>query len=235
MSGLLAGISNYTALDLEVHRNAAQDLQNLLEIKALIRSRREFSPVNQEGESSFPAPARAVWEGLETTSDPDLASSIAEELTNGLGPRIQFIAPWTDERAVPKSSIDWLMSHSVMEHVDQLESTYAAIAGWLKPGGIATHLIDFQSHGLARHWNGHWALDEATWTVLRGRRPYLINRRWRGNHVEIMKHNGFEILEELHFHRDDGLPLGRLADQFADMSEEDATIAMSFVVARKRG
>jgi hypothetical protein len=71
------------------------------------------------------------------------------------------------------------------ERVDALSDAYEVMVTWLKPGGYALHLVDFSSHHVTE-WNGHWALDELMWFILRDGRPYSPNRhsevgfiRWR--------------------------------------------------------
>ena len=50
---------------------------------------------------------------------------------------------------VKSGSVDMILSQAVMEHVEHLEQTYEAMRHWLKPGGLASHAIDFKSHGTA--------------------------------------------------------------------------------------
>lgn len=47
-----------------------------------------------------------------------------------------------------KSEIDVIVSRAVLEHVNDLNSTFGDMYAALKPGGIAIHLVDLKSHGL---------------------------------------------------------------------------------------
>src|SRR4029453_17620145 len=73
------------------------------------------------------------------------------------GQCISYHAPWTSLDDVSRETLDLIFSQAVMEHVDALQETYAAMSAWLKPGGYASHVIDFGSHGRSPFWNGHWA------------------------------------------------------------------------------
>lgn len=237
LAALLGGIDRYIALDLQDHRDTERDLAILHDLVGLFRERAPFAETTEAGHIFFPPAAPpSVWENLAPTLERTLHSASIESIEAALlsgDEHLTFVAPWTDVNVLPPGSADWLMTHSVMEHVDELDATYAAFARWLKPGGFATHLIDFQSHGLASDWNGHWAVSSPTWALMRGRRPYLINRMWRSQHVELMRRNGFEVLTELRHVKADGLSASELRKPFADMPSGDETVAMSFFVTRK--
>ena len=142
---------------------------------------------------------------------------------------------WTEAAILRPHSVDWVFSQSVLEHIDDLDTTYRALALWLTPGGHMSHLIDFSSHSLTREWNGHWALGDVTWRALRGRRPYLLNREPYAAHLRRAAANGFVTVLERRNKRFDGLIPEQFAPPFRDMSEEDARTAMAFLVSRKDG
>ena len=83
--------------------------------------------------------------------------------------------------------MDWIYSHSVMEHVDDVEGAYAAMHRWLRPGGFVSHQIDLRSHELFPEWNGHWGVPRWKWRVIRGRRVYLINRLPASAHARAIR------------------------------------------------
>lgn len=62
----------------------------------------------------------------------------AEYLTNGI----------SSLRQIPTESIDFVWSHSVLEHVrkNELEAVLHEIKRILKPGSLSSHNIDFQDH-----------------------------------------------------------------------------------------
>ena len=237
-SALLSGVERYVGLDLQVHRSSAHDARMLEEVRDVLLNRSRLTDLTEQGVLFFPRiDSDLFWREVDSAASIALASDriddLRAELAGGFGPRIRYVAPWSNSGALPAGSIDWLMSHSVMEHVDDLAETYRSIYRWLKPGGLATHLIDFQSHFLTKHWNGHWTVRPGTWAMVRGRRPYLINRAWREKHLSLMREIGFEILEEVTHARDDGLPRRTFLPPFSGMPPGDGEAAMTFVVARK--
>jgi SAM-dependent methyltransferase len=148
------------------------------------------------------------------------------------GVEIHYAAPWTDSAVLRSESVDLVFSHAVLEHVEDVDATYDALFRWLKPGGAMSHQIDFRSHSLTRDWYGHWTVSPWKWRLVRGRRPYLINRLPASAHIDAMRRRGFEILEEL--------PLlarpparNELAAEFRDLSDSDLRTSGLFVIARK--
>jgi len=94
-----------------------------------------------------------------------------------------------------------------------------------------SHTIDYRSHGYARSWNGHWAIPMSLWKIVRGRRPYLINRLPHSAHISAMKELGFDIIRDINIH---SAPIARkdLRAPFRAISDEDLTISGSFIQAR---
>src|SRR6185436_623875 len=70
---------------------------------------------------------------------------------------LQYMAPWVTADFPYRDGVDLILSQAVMEHVENLPGAYKAMYGWLRPGGFASHQIDFRSHELFSKWDGHWA------------------------------------------------------------------------------
>jgi len=70
--------------------------------------------------------------------DDILESSNARYLTDGL----------SSLRTIPSDSVDFIWSHSVLEHVrkDELVSVLGELQRILKPGGLSSHNVDYQDH-----------------------------------------------------------------------------------------
>ena len=104
------------------------------------------------------------------------------------------------------------------------------MAQWLKPGGYASHLIDFSSHRMTDEWNGHWAINDGIWHLMRGKRPYLINRCSYAEHLKIAAAHGLTPITEMRNKRFDGLIPEDFAPRFRKVSDEDARSMMVFVI-----
>jgi hypothetical protein len=129
---------------------------------------------------------------------------------------------------------DWLASHAVLEHVDDLAGLYRFLEASLKPNGVMTHLIDFSAHRLTGDWNGHWATSDVQWKLLRGRRLYLINRQPLNTHLDLLERHGMLVVGKCLHQRVDGLLAGAFQPAFSGMSSADARTHMAFLVCQAR-
>jgi hypothetical protein len=239
LAALLAGADRYVALDVVPHAAPQDDLRIFEALVELFQRRR---PIPTKGRHSclfppadghdIPAEITAV---LDKTLDRSRLERIAQAIIQRQRGIIDVAVPWTEMHLDDLEQVNWIFSHSVLEHVDDLELTYSSFARWLRPQGLMTHMVDFDSHNLTHEWNGHWAVSDLTWSVLRGRRAYLINRAPRSCHIEFLSRNGFDLLQEVCERRSDGLLPADFDDRFKTMPEEDARIRMSFLIARLSG
>jgi hypothetical protein len=131
--------------------------------------------------------------------------------------------------------IDIIISESVLEHVDDLDSAYRAFARWLSPGGAMAHLIDYSSHNLSRHWNGHWQCSPMIWSLTRGKRIFLINRVPHQGHLNLLQAHGFDVVHCDKLRRVDGLTTDEFSPEFRGMGFTDATTCLAAVVCRRQG
>lgn len=132
--------------------------------------------------------------------DPVLYENIKREILkiaeNYSSKRIKYYAPWKEDNFKLKESIDFIFSHSVLEHVVDPHLAYKKMFFILKEGGLMSHKIDHSSHKLTKSWNGHYSLNKFSWKLLKGAKPYLINRLTPSDHKKLILSCGFEILYE---------------------------------------
>ncbi|ROH93399.1 methyltransferase domain-containing protein [Stagnimonas aquatica] len=243
LAALLSGARQYIAVDVVSHASAIHNLAVFDELVRLF-SERAAIPDGQE----FPL----IKPDLDDYAFPEeildqqcLARSLAAERLAairasllGEGPEVgeplvRYVDPNTAEALIEANSVDWVFSQAVLEHVDDLIGTYGACHAWLKPGAITSHDVDFKSHGTSRVWNGHWAYPDLVWRLLRGRRPYLLNREPCAVHLQGMADAGFEILSVERVRKPSQLRRAQLARRFRSIGDDDLTTASAFVVARK--
>ncbi|WP_309630378.1 methyltransferase domain-containing protein [Brevundimonas sp.] len=172
---------------------------------------------------------RSLTEGDGASFD-RLRDAVAAARDAGPAAPLKYVAPWSDRTICALDSLDLIFSHSVLEHVSDPAATYAACFSWLKAGGIMSHKIDHSSHALTRSWNGHYEIPDVLWTLIYGRRPYLLNR-WRpARHLSAFRAAGFEILASSRFVIGDGLDTEVTLDAWPD---DDRLVRTSTIIARK--
>ncbi len=158
--------------------------------------------------------------------------SIRDSITK-TGGRITYKAPWHEVDVIEKHTVDMIYSQAVLEHVDDLSNAYRAMALWLKPGGYVSHEIDFKSHKLAATWDGHWACSDFVWRLVRGNRPYLLNRAPLSEHLAMLELRGFKTRCRDIYRSEPSVAAEKLAPRFRGMSEDDRTSASAFIQASR--
>ena len=232
LAALLSGAEHYYGLDAlplaNLRRNAGvlEELVELFSARAAIPGDDEFPGVKPKLRSyDFPGALLAF---------PNEANieRIKRSIENPFNPdsMIRYVAPWWDPGVIERGVVDMIFSQAVLEHVDNLESAYAAMRVWLAPRGWLSHQIDFRSHGTAAEWNGHWTYRDLTWRLLRGRREFLINREPHSTHLRLLKEAGFTVACDLTVNAP-AIDRQKLAPRFASMSDADLTVAGAFIQA----
>jgi SAM-dependent methyltransferase len=240
LAAVLCGVERYTALDVKAHADSETNRQIVEELIALFRAR---APLPDDAEFPMMQPKLARYEFPRAILDERrLAGSLAESRLDEIraaiaGKRssigISYVAPWHDPSIVQEDSVDFLFSQAVLEHVDDLNAAYAAMQRCVKPRGIMSHSIDFSSHDVTRAWNGHWALGDTAWRLIRGDRPYLINRQPLSRHLNLLEQYGFDVVN-VESRREAVSTSFRPARRFRSMSDDDVRTRGAFVVARAR-
>jgi hypothetical protein len=246
LAALLSGADKYLAFDVVRWANRKENLAVFEQLVSLFSSR---SSIPSDGEWPKCRPSLDSWEfphGILTEERmnralaTDRVAAIRHCLQDEtLGSEkahhemIRYCVPWSDPNVIEASSVDWILSQACLEHVDDLPGAYSAMSEWLRPGGVASHQIDYSSHGTARKRNGHWAYSDATWRLLRGRAKYLINRQPHSAHLKHLGASGLEIVNVQRQIRDGGIERARLAQQWKDLSEEDLETSGALIQVRR--
>jgi hypothetical protein len=224
LAALLSGATQYIGLDI-VPFSAKADLETIFEELVQLYSQRE--PIPDQDEFPRVRPRLDSYEFPDSLVDwanfPDRVENVRLELQAGVGTGhlVDYRAPWTSSTEIAPASLDLIFSQAVLEHVDDLAETYTAMSVWLKPGGYASHIIDFTAHGLSPFWNGHWAYSDRQWQWVRGRREYLLNRQPVSVHLACASRAGFEIIHVHKDYGDSGLDPYALSKHFQVLDGED--------------
>ena len=245
LAALLSGANRYYAMDVIRHSNTGRNLAILDELVELFNGREEI-PDNTEFPKAKPIlesyefPHNVLTEDILTRSlHPQRIESIrgailASESNGTQNSRIIYSVPWHDANEVRGGIVDMVYSQACMEHVDDLQFTYQTLYQWLKPGGYMSHEIDFSSHGRAQEWNGHWGYSDLEWRLIRGARPYLLNRKPLTAHIYQIQQAGFKLVLEKRDRKALGIGRKDLAPRFADISDQDISTSSAFLQAIKR-
>ena len=236
LAALLSGAARYVGLDIVAY-SAKVDLEKMLDDLLLLYSRKEQVPDNVEFPRVRPKIDSYEFPGhlIDWTNFSTKAEAIRNHVKNGLNSSslLGYRVPWTSLPHIDEASLDLIFSQAVLEHVDNLEETYRAMFAWLKPGGYASHVIDFKAHGRSPFWNGHWAYSDWQWKLVRGKREFLLNRMPLSTHLILAKKVGFELLQSGLDQAPSGLKAPALAPRFQKMDAADAQTSGVFLILQK--
>jgi hypothetical protein len=242
LAALFSGCSEVHALDVvkywdnDRNLHIFDELVELFRMKATLPDDTEYPLVRpQLNDYSFPSDILSDEHLAQSLAMPRL-EAIRKDLSNINNPGntyIRYNIPWYDPAIIQSESMDFIYSQAVLEHVEDLENTYKSMEKWLKPGGLMSHSIDFESHGTSKEWNGHWTYSDLEWKIIRGGKTFLINRQPLSTHRKLTTDQGFKILIEIPVQKDNHLKRDALAKKFASLSEEDINCSGAYMLARK--
>jgi hypothetical protein len=241
IAALLSGCERYLAFDVIPHAYAERNLKIFDELVTLFQLRADI-PANDEfpevkpvlGSYEFPKQIltdERLNHALNEYRLDQIRKSIVD--TDGEGSLITYKVPWYDVNVIQSDSVDMIYSQAVLEHVNDLPNTYGAMRAWLEPGGYVSNQVDFRCHGTAEEWNGHWMYSDLTWTIIKGRRPYLLNREPHSRHIRLLEKHNFRIVCDKTVKSASSLPKETLARRFRSMSDDDLTTSGAFIQAVK--
>lgn len=237
IAALLSGAERYVVVDWVPYTSVAGNLDVFEELLALFESR---API--PGDDEFPAvrpklpsyafPTDLIETPLRQASVQRIRHALAHPEAEGAC--ISYFAPYDEKKVTIESGADFVFSQAVMEHVDDPGSLYQEIHRWLRPGGITSHVVDYRCHGTSSKWNGHWAYTDAAWRLIRGGRPYLLNRMPHSGHQRLLAASGFDIATAAQTKTDSTILRTELAPAFRDLSDDDLTTSGALFQAAKR-
>ena len=243
LAAVLSGADHYFALDIIAHANVNSNLAVFDELVALFRAR---SDRPTKGWPDFDVHLRGKLFPHHILTPERLERSLAPQRVDAIRHRIQdsamntpdlslqYMVPWNDPSVVRSDSVDLILSHSCLEHVDDLDVTYDSMALWLRPGGFMSHQIDFTDHGLAQHWNGYRTCPEWAWRLARGKSYFLINREPHSGHLARLRNAGMEVVCDMSLARPhESVDRARLARRWATLDDADLYCSSAFIQARK--
>jgi hypothetical protein len=242
LAALISGAEKYYALDVVEFANIQRNLA-IFEELVLMFKRQEDIP----GEDEFPNVKPKIddygfphdiltHDRLKVALDDSRLELIRKSIKseNGKDSKIEYIVPWYNSCILKKESVDMIYSQAVLEHVDDLINTYRTLSSWLKPKGFMSHQIDFKCHGTAKEWNGHWKYSDFAWKIIRGKRPYLLNREPHSTHIRLLKEAGFDITCDIKVMSRSKIDKRSLAKRFQKLLEDDLTTSGAFILASKK-
>jgi hypothetical protein len=240
LAALLSGVERYHAFDIVRYSNSESNLTIFDDLVQLFQKRAGRPSLGWPDydrfldDKLFPSDI-LTDQHLEGMLSPERIERIRRSIIDpdARDSMITYVVPWSSEGMVGHGTVDAVISHAVLEHIEDLDTTYRALAQWLGPGGMMSHQAGLDSHGITPEWNGYWAIPEPLWKVIMGRRPYLLNRQPCSVHLHLLQEQGFEIVHLMKKHRKDGIDRSKLARKWRGLSDDDLTCSNVYLIAKK--
>jgi len=242
LAALISGVDKYYALDVVKYADLSTNLKIFDELVPLfencenIPAENEFPNLKPSLEDyGFPysiIPKERMFELLNSKRLDAIRRSLenVEDETS----IIKYRVPWDSSVDIAKESIDMIFSQAVLEHVDNLSTIYTCMYDWLKNNGIVSHQIDLKCHDTADEWNGHWIYSDLMWKIIRGNRPYLINREPFSTHKKMVEESKFHIVCEQKTYSKNNISTQKISNRFKHITDDDFTISDVFIQAMKK-
>lgn len=241
LAALLSGAQKYFAFDVVEHASLEGNLDVLEQLVALFKKKidipddKEFPRIKPYLEDySFPYDI-LTDDRLEQALEENRIEQLRNSIRNPRSEKsmIDYRASWYDKSAIQKNTVDIIFSQAVLEHVDDLDHTYESMYLWMKDDGFMSHQIDFKCHGTAKQWNGHWTYSDVMWKLIKGKRPYLLNREPLSTHLEMLGKKKLKVVFKKPILSTSGIGRDQLARRFRHFSDEDLTTSGVFIQAHK--
>jgi hypothetical protein len=240
LAALLSGACEYHALDQTLTASRPRDLEVFDEIVGLFRRRERIPdesefPMVRPTPRSFEFPRQLLSDGLQrSTLDQNRLESIRACLRGaGTSGMITWATSHVGSRLVGAGTVDVILSQAVLEYVEELAAAYQVMFTWLRSGGFISHTIDLSSHGMTKTWDGHWSYSQLAWKLVKGRRPYFLNRQPHSIHIKLLKQAGFTLVCDVRRDVEPATSRDHLARPFTNLSTEDQRTRGVFVQAVK--
>lgn len=241
LAGLLGGAQRYYAVDVAARSEREKQLEVFDELVGLFTQRADI-PGDDElprmrpclDDYGFPSdllPEDRLARSLEPGRVAHLRSILAGEArADDGGPEIHQVS-MQDAAAIEPETVDLVFSQASLENLGDLDAAHATMAAWLKPGGVASHVIGFGCQKMLPEWNGHWACSALAWRLITGRRPVTINREPLSAHVRLLEQHGCRVVDIQRLRERGGIERRRLARRFRHLSDDDLSTRVAHIVA----
>lgn len=244
---ILSGSARYIGLDVIRHVSHRSGMTVFRELKGLFDAREPIPgphafPMVRPTLSDYGFPA-SVPEIVSQERRADSREALLREDLDAIasggdgGEALRYVVPWTSHSVAP-GTVDLVFSQAALQeipHRDEarspLRNTIEATSRWLKPGGVASHQIDFGFYGM-QPWNVHWTWHDWTWKLLRGRRDNFVNREPLSTYVSLMQENGLSIVAIVP-DEGEGVPDTQLSPRYRVLPENERRTRSAHLIVRK--
>ena len=234
LMALLLGSDKYYAFDIIKTTNSLKNMKVLDRLILMLKNQEdipnqiEFPLISPELDNyKFPIEIYDK-EYLDQCLNENRINKIKSSIINN-NQMIEYRAPWNNNKNIEVEKTDLIISQAVLEHYDELDIGYSIMQRWLNKDGFMSHSIDFKSHNKSKTWDGHWKIPNWYWFLLRGGRPFLINRKPLSVHENFLKKYNFDVIFTKLTLMTPTFNRNKLNTDFKTMSDKDRETSAAFI------
>lgn len=244
---VLCGAERYVGLDVLRHfspqaaRAVHDDVVAMFRDRAPVPGDSVYAELHPRLDNyQFPGEALGMA-ALEASVDPVRIAALRHDIDSLArggdgGSVLRYTCPWTAD-SVAAGGADLVITQAVLQEIPHggrrspLRETIRACASWLRPGGVASHQIDFGMYGL-KPWNVHWAWSDLAWRLVRGKRANFVNREPLSTYMSLFEECGLKPIAAVTL-RQAGVEEDRLTRRFRDLGESDRRTSAALLIMRR--
>lgn len=239
LSALISGSEKLFALEKNQYWNIEDNVKVFDELVELFKAETKTESISATFENTSNKPLDFPSKILSNTHlsnslKADRLQSIRKELFDPFNPNNTYIVsliPWEKTDVIQENTVDYIISLTVLQHIDNLPFAYESMHRWLKKGGFVSHKIDFKSMNRTKIWNEHWTLSESEWDFVTGQ-SFVINREPLSSHLKLLETNDFKILNDVRDSSKNEFERKDLDDKFKHLDYKDLTTSGYYYFAQ---
>lgn len=244
IAALLSGVNKYYGLDIVEHKSKDHNIEIFNTLVELFRNKTgvknsngfpqycEF--LNSDGFPSNILTDEILKKSLDENRIKKIKNIITKKDLSNDDLIVKYIIPWDKKYSSVIKKADFLFSHSVMEHVDDIEHAYSIFFDILKNKGTMSHQIDFKSHGFSDIWNGYWCIGPDEWREICSNKTYTINRVPFSKHIHYIGESGFLKINFIVRKDNNIIKKDMLSTEYKNLTEADLSCSGIFIQSIKQ-
>lgn len=239
---LLSGSEQLHTLDVVQYWDTERNLKMFNELITLFKTKIDIPsgdefPRIKPSLDNYDFPSEVLTENiLKTALNQNRLDAIRSEIKDLNNPENKYIrchVPWYDAEVISNNSVDFIYSQSVLQYIEDIDTTFSAMRNWLIPNGLMSHSIDLSSIGLTKNWNGHWTFSDLEWKLMKAGKDFIISRRPFSFYIAQNKDHDFNILSQRTRTRTSTITSNQLARPFKDLSDLDIQTSGAYILSQK--
>ncbi|WP_431137540.1 methyltransferase domain-containing protein [Psychroserpens mesophilus] len=239
LSALLSGSEKLFALEKNQYWNIENNVKVFDELVELFKAETKTETISSKFDETpnktldFPSDILTKLH-LSDCLKEERINNIRKELFDPFNQENSYVIsliPWEKTNVIQENTVDYIISHTVLQHIDNLPFAYTAMNRWLKPGGCISHKIDFKSMNRTKLWNEHWTLSKLEWDIVTGQ-SFVINRAPLSSHLKLIEANNFKIIYDRRNSSKNEFKREDLADNFKHLDDDDLTTSGYYYFAQ---